>query len=70
MPAPVLASKVGCPRADLLVRGPVQSLVAQRAATPALVEELVYTVSDLGKGKGKITLAWENLSASVDVAAK
>jgi hypothetical protein len=40
------------------------------AAPPALVEELVYSIADLGKGKGKITLAWENLSGSVAVSAK
>jgi len=40
------------------------------AATPALVEELTYTLSDLGKGNGKLTLAWENMSASVALTAK
>jgi hypothetical protein len=40
------------------------------AANPALLENLTYTLSDQGKGKGKLTLAWENLSASVPLAAK
>jgi hypothetical protein len=40
------------------------------AATPALLENLTYTLTDLGKGKGKLTLAWENLSASVGLTAK
>jgi hypothetical protein len=35
------------------------------AVPPAMVEELKYTLVDLGKGKGKLTLAWENMSASV-----
>jgi hypothetical protein len=33
--------------------------------TPALVENLKYTIADLGGGKGTITLAWENKSATV-----
>lgn len=37
---------------------------------PALVENLKYTIDDLGGGKGKITLAWENHAASVPVSAK
>ncbi len=32
---------------------------------PALVEALKYTLKDLGGGKGTLTLAWENMSASV-----
>ena len=39
-------------------------------STPALVEELLYTIADSGKGTGKITLAWENRTASVAVSAK
>ena len=39
------------------------------AVPPAMVEELKYTLKDLGKvkgkEKGKLTLAWENMSASV-----
>jgi hypothetical protein len=35
----------------------------------SLVESLTYTVSDSG-GKGQITLAWENHSASVPVSAQ
>ncbi len=34
---------------------------------PALVEDLKYTLTDLGGGKGTLTLAWENMSASVDI---
>jgi hypothetical protein len=36
-------------------------------APPALVEELKYTIADLGDGKGTLTLAWENVTASVAV---
>lgn len=36
----------------------------------AMVENLKYTLADLGGGKGKLTLAWENVSASVAIAAK
>jgi len=36
---------------------------------PSMVENLVWTVSDGGGGKGMITLAWENHSASVSVTA-
>ena len=35
----------------------------------ALVENLKYTLTDLGGGKGRLTLAWENVSASVSIAA-
>jgi hypothetical protein len=35
---------------------------------PSLVEDLVYTLTDDG-GKGTLTLAWENMSASVPIAA-
>jgi hypothetical protein len=34
----------------------------------ALVESLKYTIADLGGGTGKLTLAWENHSASVSIA--
>ncbi|MGA2206925.1 MAG: DUF2911 domain-containing protein [Terracidiphilus sp.] len=34
---------------------------------PALVEDLKYTVSDDGGGKGTLTLAWEHVSASVPI---
>jgi hypothetical protein len=40
------------------------------AKPAALVETLKYTVTDLGGGKGKIQLEWENYSASVPVTAK
>ena len=40
------------------------------AKPPALVENLKYTLTDLGGGKGTLTLAWENFSASVPVAAR
>ncbi len=36
---------------------------------PSLVENLIWTINDLGGGKGTITLAWENHSASVPVSA-
>jgi DUF2911 family protein len=35
---------------------------------PALVENLKYTLTDLGGGQGKLTLAWEWHSASVPIA--
>lgn len=34
---------------------------------PALVENLKYTLSDQGGGKGALTLAWENLTATVPI---
>jgi len=40
------------------------------SATPALVENLKYTLADLGGGKGSLTLAWENKSATVDFTLK
>jgi hypothetical protein len=40
----------------------------QMSTPPALVENLRYTINDLGGGKGTITLAWENHSASVPVS--
>ena len=39
------------------------------SAPPSLVENLKYTIDDQGGGKGKITLAWENHTASVPVSA-
>jgi hypothetical protein len=38
------------------------------AKPPALVENLKYTLDNLGGGKGRLTLAWENVSASVPIA--
>jgi hypothetical protein len=35
---------------------------------PATVESLKYTITDLGGTTGKLTLAWENHSASVPIA--
>jgi hypothetical protein len=40
------------------------------AKPSSLVESLVYTIADNGGGKGSITLAWENHSASVQIAAQ
>ena len=37
---------------------------------PALVEALKYTIADQGGKKGKLTLEWENHSASVAVTVK
>jgi hypothetical protein len=37
---------------------------------PALVENLKYTIKDLGKGKAKLSLAWENLCGTVSFTAK
>jgi len=34
---------------------------------PSLVEDLKYTITDDGGGKGTLTLAWENVSASVPI---
>ena len=36
---------------------------------PAMVENLVYTLTDNGGGNGTMTLAWENHSASVSIKA-
>ena len=36
---------------------------------PALVENLEYTLTTKGGKKGTLTLAWENYSASVPIAA-
>jgi hypothetical protein len=37
---------------------------------PALVENLKYTITDLGSSKGRIELAWENIVGSVDFTVK
>jgi hypothetical protein len=37
------------------------------AAPPSMVEDLVYPITDNGGGKGTLTLAWENVSASVPI---
>ena len=34
---------------------------------PSMVENLVYTITDNGGGKGTLTLAWEDHSASVPI---
>jgi hypothetical protein len=36
---------------------------------PSLVENLKYTITDLGGGKGSLTLAWEDHSASAPIRA-
>jgi hypothetical protein len=36
----------------------------------ALIEDLTYTIADNGGGKGSLTLAWENRSASVQIAVE
>jgi hypothetical protein len=40
------------------------------SAPASMVEELKYTLSDEGDNKGKLTLEWENHSASVDFTVK
>jgi len=37
---------------------------------PAIVENLKYTITDLGGNKGRLTLAWEHVSASVPLTVK
>ena len=37
---------------------------------PSMVENLKYTISDSGGGKGTLTLAWEDHSASVPISTK
>jgi hypothetical protein len=37
---------------------------------PTLVENLKYTVKDLGSGTGTLSLAWEDLSGSVSITVK
>jgi len=41
----------------------------QMSKPPAMVEELKYTITGNGGGKGTLTLAWEDHSASVAIAA-
>ena len=38
--------------------------------TPAMVEKYKMTLSSLGGNKGRLTLEWENTSASVDFTVK
>jgi len=40
------------------------------AKPPAMVEELKYTLTDAGGNKGTLTLAWENVVASVPFTVK
>jgi hypothetical protein len=40
------------------------------ATPPSTVEDLKYTITDNGGGKGSITLAWENHEASVPVSVE
>ena len=40
------------------------------AKPPAMVEELKYTLTDAGGSKGTLTLAWENVVASVPFTVK
>jgi len=40
------------------------------AKPPALVEELKHTLTDAGGNKGTLTLAWENVAASVPITVK
>jgi hypothetical protein len=35
-----------------------------------MIENLMYTITDLGGNKGKLDLAWENDSASVQFTVK
>jgi len=37
---------------------------------PSMVEDLKYTLTDNGGGKGSLTLAWEDVSASVPIEAR
>lgn len=40
------------------------------AKPPALAENLKYTITDQGGGKGTLTLEWENVRASVPLSVK
>ena len=40
------------------------------AKPPAMVEDLKYTLTAEGGGKGKLTLDWENVGASVPITVK
>lgn len=45
--------------------------ISMRMAKPgALIEDLKYTLSDGGGNKGKLTLAWETVVASVPFRVK
>ncbi len=37
---------------------------------PAMVEDLKYTITDMGGSKGRITLEWENKAASVPITVE
>jgi hypothetical protein len=37
------------------------------SAPPSTVQDLTYTITDNGGGKGSLTLAWENVAASVPI---
>lgn len=37
------------------------------AKPPSMLEDLTYTLTDTGNGNGKLTLAWEDVSAAVDI---
>jgi len=53
-----------------LAYNPAQNLgstTMKMAKPPAMVENLTYTITDDGGGKGTLTLAWENVSASVHI---
>jgi Protein of unknown function (DUF2911) len=41
----------------------------QTSKPPSMVENLVYTLTDSGGGKGTLTLAWEDVTASVQFTA-
>jgi hypothetical protein len=54
-----------------LAHDPTQDLgraAMKTSKPPAMVENLKYTLTDLGGGTGKLTLEWENYSASVPIA--
>ena len=55
-----------------LAHDPAQDLgraTMKTSKPPAMVENLKYTLTDIGGGKGMLTLEWENYSASVPIAA-
>jgi hypothetical protein len=41
----------------------------QMSTPPSMVENLKYTITDQGGGKGTLTLSWENHTASVPISA-
>ena len=54
-----------------LAHDPTQDLgraAMKTSKPPAMVENLKYTLTDLGGGTGKLTLEWESYSASVPIA--